>query len=259
VVRLVGRLCRDLGVRSLFHDTHYRVVLDAEYRAQLGLEQFDSILAFSPSLAERFRSLGFLDVHVLHEAADTTVFRPLDVPRSTDVVFVGNYGDGDRSEELEDYVFAPRRSLSHLTYMVYGVRYPDEVLARLRNGLDISYGGWLPNTAVPHVYSAAKVVLHVPRRQYVELLPGTPTIRVFEALASGACLISLPWPDTDGLFEAGRDYALAHSPDEMRELIAWLCADDAARDRFASHGRQTIAERHTCGHRADQLLRMVDR
>ncbi|HET6317712.1 MAG TPA: glycosyltransferase, partial [Chloroflexota bacterium] len=48
VVRLLGRLCRDLGVRSLFHDTHDRVVLDAEYRAQLGLEQFDSILAFSP-------------------------------------------------------------------------------------------------------------------------------------------------------------------------------------------------------------------
>src|SRR3982750_1842795 len=28
VIRLVGRLCRELGVRSFFHDTHYRVVLD---------------------------------------------------------------------------------------------------------------------------------------------------------------------------------------------------------------------------------------
>ena len=28
VVRLVGRLCRELGIRSAFHDTHYRVVLD---------------------------------------------------------------------------------------------------------------------------------------------------------------------------------------------------------------------------------------
>jgi spore maturation protein CgeB len=154
-------------------------------------------------------------------------------------------------------VFAPRGALPHLRFAVYGVRYPDEVVARFRNGLDIQYGGWLANVEVPRIYSAARVVLHVPRRQYVELLPGTPTIRVFEALASGACLISLPWPDTDGLFEAGQDYAVAGSPREMRELIEWLCADDAARERFGQRGRQTILNRHTCGHRADQLLGLL--
>jgi spore maturation protein CgeB len=89
------------------------------------------------------------------------------------------------------------------------------------------------------------------------LLPGTPTIRVFEALASAACLISLPWDDTDGLFEMGRDFAVAHSPDEMRELIAWLCNDNAARQQFGEYGRQTIVSRHTCAHRADQLLQMI--
>jgi spore maturation protein CgeB len=257
VIRLVARMCRELGVRALFHDTHYRVVLDATYRDSLALDQFDAILAYSPSLAERFRSLGFANVDVLHEAADTTVFQPLDVPKDTDVVFVGNYGDGDRSDELEDYVFAPRRSLPHLRYAVYGVRYPEAVLSRLRNGLDIDYRGWLRNVRVPHVYSAARVVLHVPRRQYVEMLPGTPTIRVFEALATGACLISLPWPDTDGLFEAGEDYVVARSASEMRDLIAWLTHDDAARERLGQHGRQTILARHTCGHRADQLLGLL--
>jgi hypothetical protein len=35
VVRLIGRLCRELGVTALFHDTHYRVVLDADYRGRL--------------------------------------------------------------------------------------------------------------------------------------------------------------------------------------------------------------------------------
>jgi spore maturation protein CgeB len=154
-------------------------------------------------------------------------------------------------------VFAPRLSLPGLSYTVYGVRYPESVTARFRNGLDISYRGWLPNVEVPSVYSAAKVVLHVPRRQYVELLPGTPTIRVFEALATGACLISLPWPDTDRLFTERQDYVVAHSPDEMRELIAWLCADDTARESFGRHGRETILERHTCGHRADQLLELL--
>jgi spore maturation protein CgeB len=257
VVRLVGTLSRELGVRALFHDTHYRVVLDDEWRAQLGLDQFEGIVAYSPSVAERYRSLGFQNVSVLHEAADTTVYAPLDLPKTTDVVFVGNYGDGDRSDELEDFVFGPRLSLPTLSYAVYGVRYPESVITRFNNGLDINYRGWLPNVEVPAVYSAARVVLHVPRRQYVELLPGTPTIRVFEALATGACLISLPWQDTEGLFSAGVDYAVAHSPAEMRDLIAWLCADDAARESFGKHGRETILARHTCDHRADQLLELV--
>lgn len=257
VVRIIGRLCRELSISALFHDTHYRVVLDAEYRDRLGLEQFNQILAFSPSVAERYRLLGFDNVSVLHEAADTTVFTPLDVPRTTDVVFVGNYGDGDRSAELEDYVFAPRANLPDLRYAIYGVRYPEHVVARLNDGLDISFRGWLPNVEVPAVYSAARVVLHVPRRQYVELLPGTPTIRVFEALASGACLISLPWEDTDKLFSAGRDFAVASSPRQMQELIDWVCRDDAARQRFADHGYQTIQTRHTCAHRAGQLLDLL--
>jgi spore maturation protein CgeB len=91
----------------------------------------------------------------------------------------------------------------------------------------------------------------------VDLLPGTPTIRMFEALACGACLISLPWDDTDHVFEAGADYAVAHSPDEMRELIAELCSKPAARDALGQHGRQTILNRHTCGHRVDELLTIV--
>lgn len=258
VIRLIGQVCRELGVTALFHDTHYRVVLDDVYRGQLGLEQFAHILAFSPSVAERYRRLGFDNVTVLHEAADTTVFGPVDVPRSSDVVFVGNYGDGDRSTELEDYVFGPRRHLPDLRYAIYGVRYPEAVVARLNNGLDISYRGWLANTDVPAAYSAARVVLHVPRRQYVELLPGTPTIRVFEALASRACLISLPWPDTDRLFSAGHDFAVANSPREMRDLIDWLCHDDDARDRIAAHGYQTVLARHTCAHRARELLSLLE-
>jgi spore maturation protein CgeB len=248
-----------MGIRAYFHDTHYRVVLDATHREGLELERYAGILAYSPSVAERYRALGFHNVHIFHEAADITVFEPLPLPKTTDVVFVGNYGDGDRSNELEEYVFGPRPELRGLRYAVYGVRYPADVLARLNNGLDITYGGWLPNVRVPTVYSSARVVLHVPRRQYVELLPGTPTIRVFEALASGACLISLPWQDTDRLFLAGRDYAVAHSPEEMRDLIAWLCHDDAARTEYGEHGRRTILQRHTCGHRADQLLEIIQR
>jgi spore maturation protein CgeB len=137
---------------------------------------------------------------------------------------------------------------------MYGVRYPDQVQARMRNGLAVDYRGGARNVDVPRIYSAAKVVLHVPRRQYVELLPGTPTIRVFEALATGACLVSLPWPDTDHLFRTGEDFAVVATPDEMRDTLRWLTGDAEARARFGLNGWQTILTHHTCGHRADQIL-----
>jgi spore maturation protein CgeB len=257
MVRLLGRVGRRLGLRTLFHDTHYRVVLDDAYRESLELSNFDLILAYSPSLAERYRSFGFHNVEVLHEAADVTLFGPRDVTQTDDVVFVGNCGEDDRVGDVERFIFEPRRGLPHLRYAMYGVRYPQDLLAAMSNGLNVEFRGRAANMDVPRIYSAAKVVLHVPRRQYVELLPGTPTIRVFEALASGACLVSSPWPDTDQLFTAGRDYALANSPEQMRATIARLVSDPDARAELGRHGRDTILARHTCAHRARQLLDLL--
>jgi spore maturation protein CgeB len=253
-IRLIARLCRELGVRSLFHDTHYRVVLDEAHRRLLDLPGFDTVLAYSPSLAERHRQFGHPDVRVLHEAADVTVFGPQPVDKTDDVVFVGNCGEDDRREGLDRLLFGPRGALPNLRFAMYGVRYPESLLAAMRNGLNIDYRGRLANTDVPAAYSAARVVLHIPRRPYVELLPGTPTIRMFEALASGACLVSAPWPDTDGLFQAGTDYLVAETACEMREALDWLCRDDASREGFGKRGRETILARHTCDHRAQQLL-----
>jgi len=257
VARLVAEVARQLGVHTLFHDTHYRVALDDGYRESLDLPRFDRILAYSRSLAERYRALGFRNVQVLHEAADVTVFGPRDVPKRDDVVFVGNCGDEDRIDDVERFIFESRRALPELRYAMYGVRYPERVLRAMGNGLNVEFRGRLANVDVPEVYSAAKVVLHVPRRQYVELLPGTPTIRMFEALASRACLVSSPWPDTDQLFTAGQDYALARDPDEMARTISRLVGDENAREELSRHGRETILARHTCGHRADELLGML--
>jgi spore maturation protein CgeB len=69
--------------------------------------------------------------------------------------------------------------------------------------------------------------------------------------------VSLPWPDPDGLFAAGEDYAVVASPQELTATVARLCADDAARARIARSGRERVLARHTCGHRADELVAML--
>jgi spore maturation protein CgeB len=92
------------------------------------------------------------------------------------------------------------------------------------------------------------------RRPYVKKLPGIPTIRPFEALASGIPLISAPWKDSEGLFKVGRDFLMARDGDEMTYLLKKALASEKRRMALTPHGLRTIRTRHTCDHRVDELL-----
>jgi len=139
---------------------------------------------------------------------------------------------------------------------VHGVRYPDAALRELAEA-GISYGGWLPNHEAPEVYARHLMTVHIPRRPYVRALPGIPTIRVFEALACGVPLVSAAWQDVEGLFMPGTDYLVASSPEEMRSHLRALASDAELRRALAASGLETIRERHTCAHRVDELLKIV--
>jgi spore maturation protein CgeB len=88
----------------------------------------------------------------------------------------------------------------------------------------------------------------------VRALPGVPTIRVFEALASGIPLVTAPWDDAEGLFTPGEDYLVAPDGAAMRRHLRAVLADAELARALAERGRATILARHTCAHRVDELL-----
>ena len=258
LVAALGALRRGGGrFRLLFHDTHHRAVSDPEAMRRYDLTGYDAVLAFGAALAEVYRAWGWGErVHVWHEAADTSVFRPPAAEGArSGAVWIGNWGDGERTAELEAFLLAPTREAG-LTLDVHGVRYPPEALAMLaRHGA--RYRGWLPNTAAPAAFARHLLTVHVPRRFYAAQLPGIPTIRVFEALACGIPLVSAPWSDAEGLFTPGRDYLTARSGAEMRDHLAALARDPGLRAGLAEHGLAAIRARHTCAHRVDELLALL--
>jgi spore maturation protein CgeB len=132
------------------------------------------------------------------------------------------------------------------------VRYPDEALQSLA-AAGIEYRGWLPNYLAPRVFAEHRVTVHVPRRPYVESLPGIPTIRPFEALACGIPLVSSPWDDVERLFRPGRDYLVARTGTEMVAQLRAVLADDALADSLRRSGLEIVRTRHTCAHRVDEL------
>jgi spore maturation protein CgeB len=255
---LVRRIGTKRGATLLFHDTHHRSVTDSEAMSRYDLSGYDGVLAFGAALQDVYERHGWSRRSwVWHEAADVRVFTPRTARRDGDVVWIGNWGDDERTAELDTFLFEPIRDLN-LVATVHGVRYPDHALRTLANHR-ITYGGWVPNFRVPDVFARYAFTVHVPRRPYVAALPGIPTIRVFEALACGIPLISVWWNDLEGLFRPGSDYLVARNGASMRAHMRLLRADPAARDELARRGRETILARHTCAHRTSELLAIVQR
>jgi spore maturation protein CgeB len=254
LVARIGRARANGGrFALLFHDTHHRAVSREGEIGALDLSAYDAVLAFGESLRARYLRAGWgRQVVTWHEAADTTLFRPLpDEPEAGDLVWVGNWGDGERAAELWEFLVEPVRALG-LRATVHGVRYPDgvrEILAKA----GLAYRGWIANAEVPLALARHRVTVHVPRGPYVAELPGIPTIRPFEAMACGIPLVSAPWEDVEGLFRPG-DYLTARNGAEMRRKLDLLVRDAEARTEIGTRGLEAIRARHTCRHRVDELL-----
>ena len=254
----LGRL-RKRGARFLllFHDTHHRAVSAPEEMRAYDLSGYDGVLAFGEALSEVYRAWGWGGrVWTWHEAADTRRFHPpLHEDERHGLVWIGNWGDGERTEELQRFLLAPAREAG-LGLDIHGVRYPREALAML-DRYGASYSGWAPNAQAPEIFARHLATVHVPRRYYTSLLPGIPTIRVFEALACGIPLACAPWDDAEGLFRPGQDYLLAYGGEEMARHLKWLKKDGELRRSLVESGLDTIRRRHTCAHRVDELLDIV--
>ncbi|WP_437599579.1 glycosyltransferase [Sorangium sp. So ce590] len=258
VRRLGEHRARADRYRLFFHDTHHRLLTDPAAIVRRDLSGYDCVLGFGKSLCDLYLRRGVARRAVVwHEAADARVFRPLPgVEKERDLVWIGNWGDGERAAELREFLIGPVKALG-LRARVHGVGYPEHALAALADA-GIEHAGWLPNHRVPDAFARARVTVHVPRRPYAALLPGIPTIRPFEALACGIPLVSAPWTDAERLFSPGRDYLVARTGAEMTEHLRALLADADFARGVAEHGRRTVLSRHTCAHRADTLLDLVD-
>jgi spore maturation protein CgeB len=241
----------------LFHDTHHRAVTAPDELKRFDLDGFDGVLAFGEVLRQIYLKLGWANLaFIWHEAADVALYRALpEIEPTHDVIWIGNWGDGERSAELAEFLLRPAAELS-LRARIHGVRYPLDAL-RAIDAAGIEYCGWLPAHRAPAAFASACATVHVPRGPYARSLPGIPTIRMFEALACGIPIVSAPWDDVESLFPSG-SYLRAADGTEMKKALRVLLHDRELAAAMTAAGLQTIAERHTCRHRVLELLSIVD-
>jgi spore maturation protein CgeB len=245
------------GFKLFFHDTHHRSATDPDAMSVYDLDGYDGVLAFGEAVRQNYLKRGWSRrVWTWHEAADTRLFKPIVTDeRWGEVVWIGNWGDEERTQELEEFFFKPVKAL-RLRAQMRGVRVPDEGLAALKEA-GIRYGGWVANSDVPELLARFAFTIHIPRRPYREALPGIPTIRVFEALACGIPLISAPWDDTERLFRP-EDYLVAANGFAMQQMMRDLLCDPHLARRLAKNGLETVRTKHSCRRRAEELLTICE-
>ena len=276
IARVGSHRARSARYVLLFHDTHHRSITDPASLSAFELRHYDGVLASGDAVAHMYVERGWSRrAWTWHEAADVRVFyprrsidavalsdddgaealdRPVRVrhPYDGDIVWIGNFGDEERTVELEAFLLEPVRRLGARA-AVYGVGYPDDLITKMA-ATGIEFRGWLANHLVPEVFAQYKVTVHIPRAPYVASLPGIPTIRPFEAAACGIPFVSARWQDAGGLFTPGEDFLVAHDTDEMTSHLQMLLTSRPERARLARHAFETVQACHTCAHRVDTLL-----
>ena len=95
-----------------FHDTHHRAVTARDEFQHFDLDGYDAVLAFGEVLRQVYLDHGWgRRAFTWHESADTGLFHPKPLAKEHDLIWIGNWGDGERDESCGVFCCSPRTSL----------------------------------------------------------------------------------------------------------------------------------------------------
>src|SRR4051812_32040315 len=123
LVSRVGQHRASKGEYQLFfHDTHHRMVTAPASMSAYDLTHYDGVLAYGRVLRDLYIAKRLSqNAWTWHEAADVRTFFPRQrQTKQGDLVWIGNWGDDERAEELREFLIEPVRRLK-LRASVYGV------------------------------------------------------------------------------------------------------------------------------------------
>jgi spore maturation protein CgeB len=83
----------------------------------------------------------------------------------------------------------------------------------------------------------------------------SPSVRLFEASACGATIISDAWMGLEDFLAPGEEILLPGNGSEVAAILRDMTDDE--RTRIGRRARERILAEHTAGHRAEQFEQIV--
>lgn len=225
-----------------------------EYLKAEQVPAFDIYFSFTGGpmlreLEERFRSPRAVPLYCSFDPDEYHAYDP-DPRFACDLSYMGTYAP-DRQPKIDLMLTDVARALPQRRFMVAGPQYPESIL-------------WPPNVARiihlnPHLhalfYSSSRMTLNVTRRDMV-MAGYSPSVRLFEAAACGACIVSDDWPGLESFFTCGREILIPQSTEEIVRYITGF--DDAELKRIGHAAQERVLAEHTSAHRAKQFEAAVE-
>ncbi|HET7889735.1 MAG TPA: glycosyltransferase [Bradyrhizobium sp.] len=218
-----------------------------EYISASLVPRFDIYLSFSggpvPAMIED--RYGSPMARPLYCSADLSLYRPQPAEARWSLGYLGTYSE-DRQPQLEELLLAPAEQRPQERYVVAGSKYPPNLewpanLDRIEHLAPDRHAAF---------YASQRFTLNVTRAD-MRTLGFSPSVRLFEAAASGAPIISDHWPGIETIFAPSSEILIARSTREVVEILSGM-SDDRRRE-IAAQARRRVLRDHTPEHRARQL------
>jgi spore maturation protein CgeB len=218
------------------------------------LPELDVYFSFTggPMLGELEKRFGVRRAAPLYCSFDPERYRtyPKSPRFACAMSYMGTYAP-DRQPKLDEFFFGAASALPEEQFIVAGPQYPRNV----RFPRNVRHIVHLNPRWHPHLYSSSRLTLNVTRRDMV-MAGYSPSVRLFEAAACGAVIVSDNWPGLDSFFEPGREILL---PACAEEIVRYLREFDEPELRAIGLAAQRrVLAAHTSQQRAIEFEREVE-
>ncbi len=156
----------------------------------------------------------------------------------------------DRQPKLLHLLDGPAALLPEQNFLVAGPQYPPQI-------------AWQPNVRrIIHVsppdhpafYSSSRFTLNLTRDDMVAA-GYSPSVRLFEASACGAAILSDRWPGLQDFLTPGEEILLPADAADVARILK--NTSDTDRKKIGQRARERILAEHTASHRAAQFEQIV--
>lgn len=214
---------------------------------------FDFYFSFTggPLLREIEEHFGARRSVPLYCSFDPDEYRKFGVNKrfASDLSYMGTYAP-DRQPKIEELLCAPARALPGLSFLLAGPQYP-KTTQWPKNVRRITH---LNPRWHARFYSSSRLTLNVTRRDMVRA-GYSPSVRLFEAAACSATIISDNWPGLETFLTPGEEILLPSSAEDVVHILREATQEELS--RIGLHAQERVLLEHTSAKRAEEFERYI--
>ena len=222
---------------------------EPEYLLRRQIPGFDLYFSFTggSALRELEQDYGAQHAVPLYCSFDPEQYRRWPPHRRyvCDLSYMGTYAP-DRQPKIEELLCEPARRLPDRKFIVAGPQYPRGT----RWPKNVRRIVHLNPRWHPQFYSSSRLTLNVTRREMV-LAGFSPSVRLFEAAACAATIVTDNWPGLNEFFTAGKEILIPTGEQDVRRYINEY--EDSALRAIGARAQERVLAEHTNERRAQQF------